>query len=1260
MQCNCLKYNYLIFRTPHKLLVDHYDLSNGTQFYRCNTYVPYGSKQDTIATTLIENASTGFTYFYERPANQISSYTKNLQPIQNFKVSLPSGSNTATIAFDCPPAIDANGDSIEFNSWSYKKLRLTFSSTNGYPTISGIDSQLDYGEHCEGTVELPEGLSTLTVKLSSVDGDLGLAPVLASTTVVAGYDAPDVVGDPTLTISGQKATVSWTAPTKGRYDDFGATYDGSDLTYKVVRNDGFVVDSTLTVTTVTDDSLSARMENYTYSIYAYSHGKSSVGARTNSAEGGIYEGLPYTNTFDDKSSLDGWTVINANNDGSYCQWRWSSYTKNVYMAYRQGDDWLITPSFSLSSDSLYELSYLVKGAGNLRTTYGKGATVAAQSNILDEITATSILSKTTYSTTYGTDEKDLYVHPESSGTYNFGFYDYNATTDYNWMIDSVVVKVLASVNAPDSVNNVSFSPAANGALTGTFSFNLPTTNMQGKNLSSLSSVTVYDRAGNVLNTNSDVSPGIKSSLQVTAAKGWNTYKIVAVNSNGEGFPVLKKVYVGPDIPQAVANFKAKWGDEINIADLSWNKVSSVGVNGGYVDTTAVTYKIYKYDSSSWPNYTELSEVNSLTEAEVQIVDASTAQNQYIFGITANTTAGESDYTRVGIIMGKAYDLPMTEPFAKAGISHAPWLLISGVNDQTWALDEGHYDLNIQPENSDSLQLVLPNTGTGNGSATFASPIIDFTNAKSPKFYVWVNQAQGMPSGTYVTVDATIDGSDYIAVADTQSISGNNGWTEHVFDLSKLVGHKAQVGLTGYLPNPQARIFADNWDIREANGKDLAISGISQPLSAVVGDTLDIAVTVTNRGAQAATGYSVEFTVDNDVIDEVDPEESLVSGATKIVNFKLPVTAARHDLIYSAEVIDEGDEDETNNTSTEVEVDAKQLNLPAPSNLSVSQSLLTWDAPEPLEGYRDTLDFENDPSFLNDSIEGWNTYDGDGNLTLTFPQYYGNTWPYFNQPLAWMVWDAADAGVTADIWSPQDGNKCLIAWGNYGEDADGRTSTKADDDWFISPEIKGGSDFSFVTSANASSCILEVLTSSSDRNPASFTNKVTTVTYPSVQTSTWYPISCTLPADAKYVALHVATNGFGILVDDIDYVRANATKLLGYKVYYGDDVTNFVTTTTTTAPKLGDYAVSAVYNLGESLRTSTVSTGIHDVSTQDVIVRGGKGQIVVSGAAGLGVMVYSTTGQEEESGIVSAEQIYRVPAGVYLVKVAERTYKVVVK
>ena len=682
-------------------------------------------------------------------------------------------------------------------------------------------------------------------------------------------------------------------------------------------------------------------------------------------------------------------------------------------------------------------------------------------------------------------------------------------------------------------------------------------------------------------------------------------------------------------------------------------------NGGYVDPETINYKIYKYDSKSYPSYIEIGETGNETSVEVDIKDATETQDQYVFGITATSENGESDYAKAGIVLGVPYTMPFTEPFsATTGITHSPWIA-----DQGWTLDQGHYNDKVQPQNDDQLQLVFINPGTEDLSGRFATPIIDFTNAENPVLTAWLHHTEGLSEGTTVTAVATTDGANYITLGNPISLNGNSGWVEHLFDLSALKGKKAQVALKAYLPNPSGRVFCDNWTIKEATGNDLALAAISQPYYPVVGDAATIDVTVSNKGAKVANNYSVLFYLNGEAIAEQESTEALGIGKQATFNFPLNINCATKEYVYSAEVSYDGDDNTDNNFSTEVELTPEQLNLPAPTNLAVTNdNELSWMAPETMDGRETTLDFEDIPAFTTDNIKGWKTVDRDGHLTLTFIQYYGNYWPYANQPLAWMTWGAKEAGCPdAEMWKAYEGEKCLIHFGNYGADAEGRTNNDPDDDWFISPEVKGGTEFSFMTSANETTNSIEILTSSTDQEPESFTNKVKTVTYDA--TATWQEVKVTLPADAKYVAIHTVLDGFGTMIDNIKYTEAKAPKLLSYNIYCGAENTGSATTTSTKAEGAsGSYAVSAVYDLGESELSNTVAvtTGITELNTTNAKVYGGEGVISIKAANGADVAIYTIGGQKLASIKTADNETVTVPAGVYVAKVGGKTFKVNVK
>ena len=1235
-----------------QLIVNHYDFNNGTQYYRVAPFLAYGQKDNVLKTELIENAPTGFTYFYKRPAAETSYYKYRLADLSDLKADVDD-SGKATITFTVPDT-DSEGNKIEIPSWANSNVRVYVYVDNVYTAVEGLPSQPKLGDKLTLTANIADGgMHVIMVNVSPLYNET--QGIKNSVIVTAGYDAPAEVGSASLVSEDGKNVISWEAPTAGRYADFGSKFDAADLTYRVVRdNDGKVIADGITATTAEDADIADEIQTYSYTIYATSHGQTGVGVKTNGVSAGKYLALPYENNCDNAGCLDGYTILNLDNNGSYRTWSWNPYNV-ITSGWGTADDWLITPPMRLSSDNLYALRYTIQGNGDLRTTVGKGATPDGQNeNILDEVRKYK---------TDGTETHEFYFRPTDTDLYNFGLYNHGAGDDCFWTISQLSVKPVAKASAPDMVRSLKFTPDDGGALGATLAFSVPSTAIDGGSLSSVSKVTVYDLDGNVLGTADNVAPGSQASIKVQARHGWNDFKIVASNGDGDGWPVVMRKFVGPDTPKTVGDLTISWGDDRTVANLSWTAPAE-GVHGGYVDPSALTYKVYKYNSNSWPNYTELGSVEGETSVEVSILDAAEAQDQYVFGVTATSDEGESDYSRGGIVMGVPYELPFEEPFsATLGIAHSPWIIMPGKNGQNWTVDQGYYNAKIQPENEDGLQLVFLNSGTEDASGSFVAPIIDFTDAENPILSVWLHHSDAMPEGAYVNVLATTDGSkNYKEVAAKQSLTGNNGWTEHIFDLSALKGKKAQVALNAYLPDPSERIFADNWTFCEAEGNDLALAAISQPYMPKVGDTADIAVTVTNRGQETAKEYSVLFNLNGETVAEQESAEPLEMGQSATFHFPLAVSAAQKDIVYSAEVLYDDDDDEDNNYSTEVELSPEQVNLPAPKSLAFGNGdVLAWDAPEAMDGREVTLDFENVPAFKTDNINGWTTADLDGTLTTGFVQYYGNYWPYTNQPLAWMTWSAEEAGCpTADAWQPYEGEKCLIAWGNYGADADGHTNNDPVDDWFISPEVKGGTPFSFYTLSNDITSTLEIRTSSTDRQPESFTNVVKTVGY--TNAAEWTEVSAVLPEDAKYVAIRTNNNGFGILVDNVKYTEAKAPQLKGYNVYCGTELAAQPTETTAKAEANGSYAVSAVYDLGESQLSNTVAvtTGINDVNAVSAAVAGGKGVITVSGAAGRSVAVYGAGGQKVAFIVAADNAAVNAEPGVYIVKVGVRTYKVSVK
>ena len=143
------------------------------------------------------------------------------------------------------------------------------------------------------------------------------------------------------------------------------------------------------------------------------------------------------------------------------------------------------------------------------------------------------------------------------------------------------------------------------------------------------------------------------------------------------------------------------------------------------------------------------------------------------------------------------------------------------------------------------------------------------------------------------------------------------------------------------------------------------------------------------------------------------------------------------------------------------------------------------------------------------------------------------------------------------------------------------------------------------------------------------------------------------------------------VDDFSYEAASwndRLELRGYNVYRDG---RRLTDTPVTEPSFADdvrdseghvYHITAVYDKGESAPSDPVTVRLSSVGALyvgAVSVTSLDGMIVVRGASGENVEVYSASGVSFHSGPVSGDAA-RIPVepGVYMVKVGAKTFKVV--
>lgn len=341
---------------------------------------------------------------------------------------------------------------------------------------------------------------------------------------------------------------------------------------------------------------------------------------------------------------------------------------------------------------------------------------------------------------------------------------------------------------------------------------------------------------------------------------------------------------------------------------------------------------------------------------------------------------------------------------------------------------------------------------------------------------------------------------------------------------------------------------------------------------------------------------------------------------------------------------EGDENADNNTvKLAIPVEASKLPAATGLNAEVTDTgvVLTWKAPDTSESGEPVTDgFEDYTPFAVANVGDWTFHDADGLPTAGFRE---GAFPHSGEPFAWIVFNPAQAGIdltnpNMEIYSPATGDQYLAAV----------TVNGTNDNWLISPRIAdGGQTISFKMRSldtNYGKETFEVLTSSKTSAPEDFTDKAGSYEVE----AEWTDFEVALPAGARYFAIrHTSGYVWMMMLDDITY-RPQPLEVEGYNIYRDgkllgqSDKTSF---TDATAGKNHTYHVTALYDAGESgfSEAAIVGTGALDTVAADTTVT-----------------VYDLSGRQVYSGSRSAITSAALVPGVYVIKSAETTAKIVIR
>lgn len=927
-------------------------------------------------------------------------------------------------------------------------------------------------------------------------------------------------------------------------------------------------------------------------------------------------------TFDTQEAFDSWTIVDQNGGRT---WEFLNGMAAYMLDYQTGlpgDDYYISPEFELDADNVYELTFymgVLSKTENLRVLLGTSTDPASFTQVLAD-----------YPSVVRSDsgDKTVKVYAATSGKYRLAFYAYSEPEQHRVEIDNVKLIEKSSKGVPGEVTGVVLTPADLGATEATLAFTAPTVNAAGETLSELTAIDVYVN-GELEKTFDNPAPGeALTYVDTEVLNGFNTYRVVARNSEGEGSAVEVTAFVGMDMPVAPTNAVAKLNNDMSIT-VTWDAPTQ-SVNGGYVDFSAITYRVERNSESSGVvaegiSETSYTDIIPVTEGQVNA--------NYTITPLYNGNEGEAVQSN-SVVTGKPLDLPYSASFAWG--EQENWTQDGEVNDFDFYATGDIYDdwtgepLIEAPDYDGGFLVAESQYADYDTHSRIVSPMLNLNSVNVPtmKFMfhygrsAWYDPEWDGEIDDNIQVQVSFDGGEWQDVENAQFFLNErtDQWVECEVILPKNAdANFANIGLLASALSDQmgARrdLYVDNIRIGEASVEnDLAVTAFTiDPKRVNVGENFEMKYDIMNRGSQEAQNYTVNIYRDGELYQSVT-EQSLAAGfsTTGLATYTATAADAEMESInMQVEVVWADDLMPENNMSANIATSVRPNELPAPEYLSATASegnvTLMWDAcqsVEPAQGEMEyvTDDFESYGAFAIDGVGDWTLYDGDQATTLVTPRIPVT---YENQgaPMAFQVFNTTETQTWVEdnmdnAFMPHSGEQYMAAPSvDYPYE---------NDDWLITPRLDGRAQTIkfWAKAATFDSEWINVYTSTTDNHHDSFV-KLNDEERIYVGDG-WREYTFDVPEGTTYFAVRCIRRSVMLMVDDFTFAPAATSEaprtLTGYNVYCDGEFIAFVAApeTSYTGEMAGNdatYYVTAVYEQGESLPSNEVSvqtTAIEEV------------------------------------------------------------------
>lgn len=1174
--------------------------------------------------------------------------------ISDLSLDFPEGALSGSVNFKAPSVL-ADGTAASGE--------ITYTITaNGTQVAQGSTS---YGADVSASVSLPSAQTyKFVIFVSNSNGD-GPRSTLSSF-IGNGLPASTKV---TLTSENGKIILSW-LPVETAVD--GGYINPANITYSVTRYPDEVEVATGLTSTSFEEALPEpeNLTSYYYGVTVHNGERTSAEALSNSVTTGSIV-PPYSNSFDDSSSLNAFTIIDSNGDGT--EWEYNSRNGYVYVGYNSDlamDDWLITPPIKLEANQAYHVSFSAKGSSNMYTErvevkLGNAPTAEAMTQVIFEPIEIEWRTMKEFVMSF--------IAP-SSGLFYLGFHGISDPDNDDLCIDDIKISTGVATTAPDKVTDIVTIPDPDGALSTTISFKAPSLTVGGSELSEISRIEVQ-RDGTTIRTFESPNPGEGLTFSDTPETGGEvTYTFVPYNSYGFGNTATAVTHVGIFEPAAIKEVTivenpAKAGE----VTVGWTPVTT-NKYGDAINPAKVAYKIGQYDPSlnDW-----IAVSPELTGTSFTYQAMEDGKQDFIqVAVFAVTDGGETGTASPMIPCGTPYE-NFAESFSNGDFAY-PWGVDGFGGGAEWS-NFTDADFGLRAQDNDN-GFVGVQAGVPNDFSSIFTGKISLEGLQKPglSFYTYnltgANVKDNNEIQIFVKRPSENDWTDLGNAYRISELSTEAGWVKINAPLDAYAGEVIQLRIQA-ISYSYAYTLIDNIKVGNLAAVDLVAYDIKAPRTVKAGSEYDITVQIRNEGTEAAQAFTVDLCIDNEPAQSKS-YESLEAGASMALTFNCAMDQlAQRPVSIFAKVNCTNDELPENNTGSTITVTPEQSTLPAVSDLSAKPHengiLLSWSTPDTQDAFAGLVneDFESATSFAHE-YEGWTFIDRDespvgGFNSISIPGIESR-----KSLCSFFVFDCEGAQYNV-TFSANSGTKYLASLYR----ADGGVA----DDWAISPMLAGIAQTITFHARSYSDQYpekIEMLYSTGSLNPDDFIivaadNAVPSLMAADQSTAIWMEYSFEVPEGAKYFAIRsCAQDGFMLELDDFEFLPDGAdvdVKITGYDIYRDsqciteEPVTDCSYFDTTAGIGSHDYVVVTVYGDEKSAPSNMANIDFTDVADllTGYTVKAVKGMVIITGAEGCEVTVSNAAGVSRH--FKDAPAVLSVPAtnGIYIVVVDGKAHKLFV-